>query len=153
MARSSAQARRHLDARFDRIRPLLVERRPPRGWVRAIRDALGMSSGELAHRMGVSQSTVASLERNEQAGTINFDSLHRAAEALDCEVVYFLVPRRPLDDSVRAQARRQAGRHIDLVAHHSQLEDQAVTDADRESQIEDLAGTLIDRRGLWTEQT
>lgn len=151
MTRSNAQARRHLDARFERLRPLLREPRPPRGWVRAIRDALGMSSPELARRMGVSQSTVASLERSEAAETINAASLRRAAEALDCEVVYFLVPRRSLEESARAQARRKASQHLAAVVHHGRLEDQAVTDDDLTDQIEELATRFADRRGLWTD--
>jgi predicted DNA-binding mobile mystery protein A len=83
MATSQAQARRQLDRRFDRLRPLLDEPRPHRGWVRAIRDALGMSGRELAGRMGVAQATEAELEASEAQGTIGLGSLRRAAEALD----------------------------------------------------------------------
>src|SRR5262245_27532719 len=99
MARSdSAQlARRTLDARLrDRsIRELAS--RPPRGWVRAIRDALGMSSRQLANRMGQSQPAVTKLERSEASGGARLDSLRRAADALDCDLVYALVPRTSLE--------------------------------------------------------
>lgn len=152
MARLSAQARRHLDQRFADLRRLLDAPRPPRGWVRAIRDALGMSGTELARRMGVSQSTVANLERSEAAGSIKLHSLHRAADALDCEFVYFLVPRKSLDETVRSQARNKATQHLGPVAHHSRLENQAVSNTDLNAQLDELADRFVDLRGLWTDE-
>src|SRR5437879_2278381 len=117
MATRSAQARRHLDARFERLRPLTREVRPHRGWIRAIRDALGMSSAELAARLGVSQQTVADFERTEAQDTIRIETLRKVADALDCDLAYFLVPRMPLEDEVREQARRKAQARVAAVAH------------------------------------
>lgn len=150
MNMSRAQARRHLDTRFERLRSVAGERRPHRGWIRAIRDALGMSAAELAARMGVGQSTVADIEASETAGTIKLDTLRRAADALGCDVVYFLVPRSSLDDAVRAQARRNAAVHLRAIAHHGRLEDQTVDDEAARAQLEELAVRLVDRRGLWS---
>ncbi len=147
----SAQARSRLDARLKRLRTLGEEPRPHRGWIRAIRDALGMSGRELATRMGVSQQTIPDIERSEQRGTIKLETLQRAAEALDCDLVYVLLPRRSLDELVTAQARRKAARHLSPVAHHSRLEDQAATYGDTAAQLDDLAAQFVDRRGLWTE--
>lgn len=149
MTTNRTQARRHLDARFGRLRPVAAERPPHRGWIRAIRDALGMSASELAARMGVGQSTVVDIEASEAAGTIKLDTLRRAAEGLDCDVVYFLVPRSSLEDAVQAQARRNAVSHLSAIAHHGRLEDQTVDDDAARAELEVLAGRLIDRRGLW----
>lgn len=146
----SAVARRHLDRRLAPLRGTDVVR-PPRGWIRALRDALGMSSTELAARIGVSQSRVPAIEQSEVAGSIRLDTLERAARALDCRLVYALIPNNPLEDTVRAQARRKATRHLAEVAHNMRLEDQAVTDTDLAEQIDELAARLVDRRGLWTE--
>ena len=112
-----------------------------------------MSSRELAERMGVRQQTIAALERSEQRGAIQLETLGRAASALECDLVYFLLPRRSLDELVAEQARAKASGHLRRVAHHSRLEDQAVTDADAAAQLEDLATQLVDSRGLWTEST
>lgn len=150
MPRSGSLARRHLDARLNAFRPLADEPRPHRGWIRAVRDALGMSSTELAKRIGVSQSTVVALERSEERGSIGIDSLRRAADALDCDLFYALVPRTSLDAAVRAQARRKAVRHLSPVAHHMRLEDQRVGD-DATAQLDELADRFADRRGLWAE--
>ena len=151
METKNAQARRHLDKRFARIRSLLRERPPHRGWIRAIRDALGMTQPELAARMGVGQSTVADLEASEMHGTVKLDTLRRAAEALDAEVLYFLVPRSTLAQMVTDQARRKAAVTLTQVAHHGRLEDQALDLADSDDELEAFATGLVDRRGLWSE--
>lgn len=151
MTSSRSEARRHLDARLDAFRPLVDEPRPARGWVRAIRDALGMSGAELGSRLGVRQSTVDQLERSEANETIKLESLRRVADALDCDLVYALVPRTSLDATVQAQGRRVAARRISAVAHHMRLEDQAVDERDAGVQLNALATELIDRRGLWSD--
>ena len=151
MTRDNPQARRRLDARFQRLRPLADEPRPHKGWIRAIRDALGMSSTELAARIGVIQQAVPDLERSELHDTIKLETLRRAANALDCDLLYFLVPRTSLDEAVKRQARHKAARHLDPLAHHSRLEDQAVTSDDAAAQLDELAVRFIDRRGLWSE--
>lgn len=151
MTSTRSEARRHLDARLDGFRPLVDEPRPARGWVRAIRDALGMSGAELGSRLGVRQSTVDQLERSEANETIKLESLRRAADALDCDLVYALVPRSSLDATVQAQGRRVAARRISAVAHHMRLEDQAVDERDADVQLNALAAELIDRRGLWSD--
>jgi predicted DNA-binding mobile mystery protein A len=151
METKNAQARRNLDRRFDQLRPLLNERPPHRGWIRAIRDALAMSGPELAKRMGVSRSTVSDLEANEVHGTVQLDTLRRAAEALDSELVYFLVPRKRLSDVVADQARRKASATMTQAAHHARLEDQELDPIVADDELEAFASELIDRRGLWSE--
>lgn len=101
--------------------------------------------------MGVSQSTVAKLEQSEASGTVQLESLQRAAAALDCDVAYYLVPRRSLAEMVQDRARHQASKRLAPVAHHSRLEDQTVSDADLEDQLDELAARLVDHRGLWTD--
>ena len=151
MVKDNIQARRRLDERFKRLRPLANEPRPHKGWIRAIRDALGMSSTELAARIGVTQQSVSQMERSEQQETITLETLRRAADALDCDLVYVLEPRTSLDEAVREQAHKKAARHLAPLAHHSRLEDQALTDDDDEAQLEEFASRFIDRKGLWTE--
>lgn len=151
MAKDNIQARLRLDARFRRLGPLAGELRPHKGWIRAIRDALGMSSTELASRIGVSQQRVSQMEHSEVQETITLGTLRRAADALDCDLVYVLEPRTSLEESVREQARTKAARHLAPLAHHGRLEDQALTDEDEAAQLEEFASRFIDRQGLWSE--
>lgn len=141
-------ARHRLDERLARVPELA---RPNKGWIRALRDALGMSSADLARRMGVSQQRVPAIERGEQDMTIKLDTLMRAADALHCELVYALVPRTSLENMVQNQARRQAADLLRRVTQHSRLEDQQPTDADLAGQIEELAAELAEKRGLWND--
>ncbi len=151
MVKDNIQARRRLDERFRQLRPLADEPRPHKGWIRAIRDALGMSSTELAARIGVSQQRVSQIEQGELQETITLETLRRAANALDCDLVYVLEPRTSLDEAVREQAHKKAALHLDPLAHHSRLEDQALSNEDEASQLREFASRFIDRKGLWSD--
>ena len=111
-----------------------------------------MSTTELADRLGVAQSSIPNVESSELHDTIKLETLRRAADALDCDLVYFLLPHTDLEEAVRRQAKRKAARHLNSVAHHSRLEDQAVTSDDTTAQLDELAMRFIDRRGLWSER-
>lgn len=144
------QARRQLDKRFTQMNLLTIGPRPHQGWIRAIREALGMSSTELAARMGVVHQAIREFEKSEVKETIKIETLRRIGEALDCQVVYALVPRTTLEGAVESQALRKATMRLARVSHHSRLEDQEVGVDDAAVQIEELAKELIDRRGLWS---
>ena len=150
MAIVRTQARSSIDLRPKQIGAHVMAV-PSKGWIRAIRDALRMSSRELGNRMSLSQQAVADLERSEQRGAIRIESLRRVADALDCDLVYYLRPRRSLEEMVRTQARRKAAAHLGRVAHHGTIEDQSVTGVAAGNQLADLTQQFIDRRGLWTE--
>lgn len=150
---NSDVARSRLDDRLKTIPSPNEMVRPHKGWIRAIRDALGMSSSELASRMGVRQQTISDMERSEQHDTIQLKTLERAAQAMNCRLVYALVPDSTLEETVSAQARLKAIQHLESVAHHSRLEDQAVGEDELAIQIDELATRLASRRGLWAEPT
>jgi predicted DNA-binding mobile mystery protein A len=110
-----------------------------------------MSASELGMRLGVRQQTIHDLEVSERRRTIQLDTLARAADAMDCDLVYALVPRTSLEETVRSRARRKAVSYLGPIAHHSRLEDQSVSDDETEAQLDDLTEHFIDRRGLWTD--
>ena len=110
-----------------------------------------MSSAELSARIGVTQQTVVDFERSEARDTIKLETLRRVADALDCDLAYFLVPRMSLEEEVRAQARRKAQARVDAVAHQGRLEDQIVTSDATEAQVLEEIDRLVSRRGLWTD--
>jgi len=139
-------ARRRLD---QRLVGLDLGQRPPRGWIRAIREALGMTTGELGLRMGLTQSRVSQIERSEEIGSIRLDTLERAARALCCQVRYVFVPNEPLEDMVQRQARLRAQAEVDAVSHTMALEDQAPEADVLDAQVKELAERFVDGRHLW----
>jgi predicted DNA-binding mobile mystery protein A len=148
---SAAEARRSLDRT---LAPLLKlpRRRPQRGWVRAIRDALGMTAEQLGDRIGVTKSTVQRLETSEAADTIQLNSLRRLAEGLGCELVYVLVPRETLSATYDAAARDVARRELARVSHSMALEDQAIDDAGDEERLRQFIAEELDPREIWARR-
>ena len=147
------RVRHRLDERFEDMRSAGIPPRPYNGWIRTIRDALGMSSTELAARMDLRQQSISDIERNERRYTIRLDTLERVAEAMGCQLVYALIPQTTLEETVQTQARHRADQLLTTVAHHSRLEDQTVSETAQADQLDDLATLFADRRGLWTEAT
>ena len=146
----SVRGRELLDTHFAEWQPLRNIARPSHGWVRAVREALGMSAAVLAARLGVTPGAVIRLEQSEAADRIRLDTLRRAADALGCDLVYLVVPRRPLTTVVRERARQLAHYQVAAVEQTMLLEDQE-TGATKE--IEDqLTGQLLERGGLWTNE-
>jgi predicted DNA-binding mobile mystery protein A len=87
--------------------------RPPQGWIRAIRQALGVSSGELGRILGVSRQLPLQFEKAEAEDTITLKSLRAVANALDCNLVYALAPRA---GSLRQLADLRAAKRENLAS-------------------------------------
>jgi predicted DNA-binding mobile mystery protein A len=149
-AKLAAQARSHLDGRFKEIGPAARFAPPVRGWIKAIRESLGMSSAQLAGRLGVKQPTVIAMEQSEAKATIALATLRRVAEALDCTLVYALVPNKPLEATVRDRARAVARRLRAPIQHSMLLENQKVSAKDSEARLDEFVREMNPRR-LWDD--
>lgn len=146
-------ARKSLDRRFALWRTLPAET-PSRGWIRAIRDALGLSTTQLAQRLGVRQPRIIALERAEANGTASLKTLRNAAEAMQCTLVYAIVPTKPLDEILRARAAHKADAELRHLHHTMRLENQAMNDADLAAERQRLIEEWLDGslRRLWEEE-
>ncbi|MFG1280313.1 mobile mystery protein A [Xanthobacter autotrophicus] len=134
---------------LQKMEPLI---RPERGWIRAIRESIGMTTGQFAKRLGVAQPRVAALERAEANEVVTLKSLRQAAEALDCVFVYALVPKAPLEEVVKARARYVAEQQLARTDQTMRLENQGVSRARLERARDDLAEDILrnDKR-LWAD--
>ena len=148
-----ALARKHLDRVFGDVRIDAIRQRPPKGWIRAIRDALGLTARQLASRMGRTHSVLVRLERSEVADAITLGSLRAAAEAMDCTLVYAIVPNRSLTETARARAASIADAQLSRMHHTMRLEDQALTRDDLAEERNRLIEGILARGGsrLWEE--
>lgn len=147
-------ARKNLDKRLNTLRNSSALTTPPRGWIKAIRESLGMTTTQLGQRIGVSQPRAIQIERSEVRGTLTLDSLERAAHALNCRLVYALVPSEPLATMVEKKADELAAKRVSHTNHTMSLEDQAVHTEDADEQLHALARKLAEKSGseLWDDQ-
>lgn len=145
----SAQARRELDRKFNQANLEPIRAIPRLGWIRAVRGALGMSQAVLAGRLGVSAAAVNKLEQAERHGGITIRKLAEVAAALDCTLVYALVPHSTLEQTVRTQARRVAAEMLGYVARTMALESQGIGDEREREAIDRYAQQLTATGNVW----
>jgi predicted DNA-binding mobile mystery protein A len=98
--------------------------------------------------MGVTQATVTEFEKSEVKGSIQLDTLRRAAEAMSCTLAYAFVPKQPLEKIVQDRAYQIAAELAKPTEHTMSLEDQALSAEDRKEALRDYARSLNPRR-LW----
>ncbi len=149
-------ARRHLDSRLSSTAVLSLQR-PPQGWIKAVREALGMTTAQLARRLGVSQPAVVLLEQSEALGHMKLETLARAAAALDCRLVYALVPNEPLEQRVQSRRREIAEQQLEAVEHSMALENQSVegqsaADWETRERLLSALAEQVSSRALWGEE-
>ena len=136
-------ARKALDSKIASLPPLQKMQRPHKGWIRAVKEALGMSSKQLAARLGVSPPRITALEKSEVDETVTLASLRRAAEALDCAFVYSFVPKGSFEEVLQNRARRIAAEIIGKVDHTMRLEAQNLQSDQLNEEIENLAAQIL----------
>lgn len=124
---------------------------PSGGWIRAIRQALGVTNLQLARRAGRDPNTVSDLQVREASQTIRLKSLRELANALDCDLVYAVIPRKPLDEILEERARMVAGKTLRRTGHPMELERQGLGAREHERAMEREVERLLagSRRKLW----
>ena len=143
---------KQLDEKLSSVRGCLAQvPRPRDGWIKEIRQALGMTTGQLAKRISIPQSNVQALEERERADRITLSSLKKAAEALDCDVVYVFIPRKGIEATLLERIKAFAQNRIASVSHTMALEEQQVSDSHLKSQFDDTVEQLVIHppRNLW----
>lgn len=148
----AALARKQLERRLAPLRDLQLAI-PPRGWMRAIREALGMSTRQLAARMHAAPSRISTIEKAETSGGTTIKTLREAAEAMNCTFVYAFVPTKPLDDILRERAAQKAGQNIARLDHTMRLENQSLLKADLDDEQRRMIDLILagSPRRIWEE--
>lgn len=146
--------RRQLISQLDNIQALKLVSKPPSGWVYAVRSALGMTAKQLAARLGVIQQRVSAIEKSEPEGSLTIHSLEQVAAALNCKLVYYLVPVEPLEMMLNARAHIIASKIIERSSHSMDLEAQPISDKEKRIQIVELAREILAKRpkDLWVDE-
>ena len=115
----------------------------PQGWIKAIREALGLSTSQLAKKVGIDQSRISRLENAEKTGDLKISSLQKVAKALTMKFVYGFVPEKTLEDMVNDQARRIALKRLETLDNTMRLEKQALTEEDKKKALEDMIQKIL----------
>ena len=142
-----------LDATLVRLACMRDVQRPAKGWLRAIREALGMSGRQFARRLGVSAPWITALEKKELTGTVTINTMRQAAESLDCVFVYAVIPRESLEAIVRKRAEVLAEKRLARVSHSMLLEAQQLSDTEQQKALKAEVEALIRDmpKELWDE--
>lgn len=131
-----------LENTLERLSCLRLVQRPAKGWLRAVREALGMSGRQFAQRLGVSPPWVTNLERKELSGSVTIKTMRQAAESMDCVFVYAFLPRENLSVILRKRAEALAAKRMASVSHTMLLEGQELSAPEKakafESEVEML---------------
>lgn len=134
------------------FRPLADISVPKGGWINAVRMALGISRVQLARRLRRKASqTVEDMLASEAAGTIKLNTLRELAAALDCRLVYAVVPNKPLEEIRHEQAYKVANDLLAPTSHSMGLEDQGLNPEAQRRAIDRVARNLLagSPRKLW----
>ncbi len=132
-----------LDATFKKLNDIRTYQPPVKGWLRSIREALGMSGKQMGERMGVSQPRIVQMEKDEISGAITLKSMRQAAEAMDCVFVYSVVPRVSLEETIRNQAQKVAEKRFSRTSHTMLLENQQVSSEERQKMLQSKVDDLV----------
>lgn len=128
--------------------------RPKNGWIRTIRKALGMTTSQLAERIGLSRSRVIRIEADEIKDVLTLQTMINIADALNCELVYALIPRISLQEMLEQQALKVAIEQIERISHNMLLENQSLPPEQIKEQIENLKTELLSKspKNLWNKK-
>lgn len=142
--------REQLNEKLSKFRGL-NEVSPPSGWIRIIREALGMSTKQLAKRANLDQSRISRIEIAEQSGELKLSTLNKVAEALNMQLVYAFVPKSDLENMVRDQARKRAIQKLKKLNHTMRLEQQELSDIEKEKALNNMIEKILmeEQKKIW----
>ncbi len=152
MMKKQKLVREQLEATLQRFSALTVTV-PQRGWIRAVRDALGMTAKQLASRMNVTQQSVARIEKDEPTGSVTIKTMRKTAEALGCQFVYGFIPKTSLEETVRARAKEVAVKRLTQASQTMALEAQSLSEEENQKVLEEMTEELANNppSNLWDD--
>ena len=153
-AKHKKLAREQLDVTLKRLELLKTLVPPGKGWIRAIRDALGMTGEQLAARLHVNKQRVSRIQHDEKLGKVKLETLRNVADAMDCIFVYGFVPKDSLEQTARNQAKLVAKKRMSRSNQMMRLEKQELNEKEKQKAFKDLVEDIMNEmpRSLWDEK-
>jgi len=114
-----------LDKKLGVYVPMLGVSKPATGWLRSIRTSLGMSLQQFADRLSITKQSAREIELREKEGRITLRNLSDAADAMDLQLLYALVPKDgSIDALIDRKAKELATYIVGRTSSNMKLEDQ-----------------------------
>lgn len=135
--------REQLDHRLSAIKKVALSSIPPTGWIKSIREALGMSTAQMGKKVGIDQSRISRIENAEVRGDVKLSSLMKIAESLDMQFVYAFIPKQSLEDMVQQQAKSIALKRMKRLNNTMRLEEQELPDEQKEKALKDMINKIM----------
>jgi predicted DNA-binding mobile mystery protein A len=136
------------ERRFESLRLLKDKAAVREGWIKFMRQALGLTLNDLAKLVSLSRISIVKAEQREIEGKVTLSTLKKMAEAMDCDFIYSFVPKKDLKSIIHDQAILKATEILKSADHHMKLESQGV-EGDKQERIERLARSLIEKGDIW----
>ncbi len=118
------------------------------GWIRYMREALGMKVKDLARLTNLSSQTISETEKREVQGSITLQNLQKMAQTMNCEFAYAFIPKGEITEILKAKALEKARKAVANADIHMDLENQKVS-GEIEERIQRLAQKLIEKGDVW----
>lgn len=145
--------REQLDKKLAAIKKATLSTMPGNGWIKSIRESLGMSTAELSKKVGIDQSRISRIENAETDGDVKLSTLMRIAESLDMQFVYAFVPHESLESMVQKQARQIALKRMKRLNNTMRLEDQELSDEQKKHALKDMVDKILidEPKDFWNQ--
>ena len=125
---------------------------PPTGWIKAVRNALGMTLQQLGNKLSITKQSIQIIERREVEGSITLKTLRDVANGLDMELVYGFVPKDgSLDALIERKAKALATQIVMRSANTMNLENQGVSEIRIQKAIKERTVAIVNEmpKNLW----
>ena len=141
-----------LNEKIDQLTDLQHVIVPPIGWIKAIRNGIGMSMEQLGKKLSITKQGVMDMEKREKEGAITIKSMQEIAKAIDMQFVYGFVPNDgSLNQMIETRALEMATKIVERTATTMKLEDQVNSKERIENAIKERATEIINKtpKILW----
>jgi predicted DNA-binding mobile mystery protein A len=141
-----------LNEKIDQLTGLQHVIVPPIGWIKAIRNGIGMSMEQLGKKLSITKQGVMDIEKREKEGAITIKSMQEIAKAMDMKLVYGFIPNKgSLEQMIETRAIEMAKKIVERTSNTMKLEDQANSKERIEKAIKERASEIINNtpKILW----
>jgi len=135
--------------RLEKMRPLKVKATGISQWIAYLQGALAMTSTQLAKKLKITTPSLNRLKEREKNGGITLKQLKKIASALECDLIYAFIPKKPLEKIMNENARKKASELLRKVTIQMELENQGLSKSQQKKQLQELIEELMFTKNLW----